>query len=243
MRALTKYEALIGARRGHLTIMSFRRHPERPRLMQLVCVCDCGQEAYRLKWNLTDASSCGHCGKRRMGDKIPYSLPEPEYSRRKAEVIVANVIKTERGCWEYQGFRTPHKGYGQIGVKNSRNEHTHRVVYRGLRGPIPEGWDVCHTCDNPPCCNPLHLFAAPRVANLIDMRNKGRNRQTQKTHCPHGHAYAEHGYSISTRPTWCKCRQCDRDKMRREQADGTALARQRRYRARKRAERFQSGKS
>lgn len=145
--------------------------------------------------------------------KIPYSVPEPEYSRRKAEEqILPNVLKTERGCWEWQGFRHPFKHYGQIGMKDSKNEHTHRVVYRGLRGPIPGGWDVCHTCDNPPCCNPLHLFAAPRVANLIDMRNKGRNRQTQKTHCPKGHAYAEHGRQHYTNPTWRVCLACARER-------------------------------
>jgi HNH endonuclease len=173
--------------------------------------------------------------------QIPSSTPEPEYTRLKAEYILSNVMTNERGCLEYRGYRHP-KGYGQVGMKVG-NEATHRVVYRGKRGPIPDGWDVCHTCDNPPCCNPLHLFAAPRVANLIDMRNKGRNRQTQKTHCPQGHSYAEHGGVHSTRPTWRICLACARDKTRRDQANGSALARQRRYRARKKAEGLQMGKT
>jgi hypothetical protein len=146
--------------------------------------------------------------------RISYSTPEPEYTRLKAEVILANSKETSRGCLEWQGYTHPIKGYGQIGMKQSRNEHTHRVVYRGKRGPIPAGWDVCHTCDNPPCCNPLHLFAAPRVANLIDMRNKGRNRQTQKTHCPKGHAYAEHGKPHYSTPTWRMCVLCNRERSR-----------------------------
>lgn len=167
--------------------------------------------------------------------KIPYSTPEPEYSRLKAEFVLARVKVTERGCWEWQGYCHPLKHYGLIGMKDSKNEHCHRVVYRGKRGPIPEGWDVCHTCDNPPCVNPLHLFAAPRVANLIDMRNKGRNRQTQKTHCPQGHAYAVYGRPHYTRPTWRTCSECMREASRRDLANGKHLARQRARRARLRA--------
>lgn len=174
--------------------------------------------------------------------KIPYSLPEPEYTRRKAEVILANSKPNERGCLEWQGFRHPLKGYGQIGMKDSKNEPTHRVVYRGVRGPIPEGWDVCHTCDNPPCCNPLHLFAAPRVANLIDMRNKGRNRQTQKTHCPQGHSYAEHGVPHATRPTWRLCSICDKERQKSPRYVAWRREYQRRRRALKREQRLQSGK-
>lgn len=174
---------------------------------------------------------------------IPSSLPDAEYDLRKADLALSTAKATERGCLEWQGYCHPIKGYGQIGVKGGKNEHVHRVVYRGRRGPIPEGWDICHTCDNPPCINPLHLFAAPRVANLIDMRNKGRNRQTQKTHCPQGHSYAEFGKPHYTKPTWRMCTACAKDKMRRELANGTAGARQRRYRARIRAERLQTGKT
>lgn len=231
----SKYETLIGTKHGHLIVTGVRPRV-RGELPRVICKCDCGQEAVRIPWNLTECSSCGHCGKRRMGDKISYSIPEPEYSRLKAEVILANSKVTERGCKEWQGYCHPDKGYGLIGVKDGKSEHTHRVVYRGVRGPIPEGWDVCHTCDNPPCGEPLHLFAAPRVANLIDMRNKGRNRQTQKTHCPQGHSYAEHGRPHYTKPTWRMCTMCAKDKSRRDALSGKSAERQRRRKARLRAE-------
>lgn len=146
--------------------------------------------------------------------KLSWKLPDAVYWPALANSVMARTKLSDRGCLEFQGFRVPNKGYGQVGIKppsgrTAANEHTHRVVYRGLRGLIPEGWDVCHTCDNPPCCNPLHLFAAPRVANLIDMRNKGRNRQTQKTHCPKGHSYAEHGVPKPGHPTWRMCSICE----------------------------------
>jgi hypothetical protein len=146
--------------------------------------------------------------------RISWKLPDVEYWPALAQRTLANTKPNERGCMEFQGYRVPKKGYGQVGIKPSEgrtqaNEHAHRVVYRGIRGPIPHTWDVCHTCDNPPCVNPLHLFAAPRVANLIDMRNKGRNRQTQKTHCPQGHSYAEHGIPKPGKPTWRLCAVCE----------------------------------
>lgn len=232
------YEKLVGQRRGHLVIQSVRRHPTKPRYPQFHCLCDCGRERYCLPWNLTGTSSCGFCQKRRLAGEhfISYSTPEPEYTKLKAQVVLNNVKMTERGCMEWQGFCHPQKGYGQIGMKDSKNEPTHRVVYRGVRGPIPAGWDICHTCDNPPCCNPLHLFAAPRVANLIDMRNKGRNRQTQKTHCPHGHPYSGENLWIDSRG-WRHCKACGLARSQTEEGKAAARERQRRLRAERRAAR------
>lgn len=232
----SKYEQLIGQRRGHLVVQSIRRHPDKPRYPQVHCLCDCGMERDCLPWNLTDTSSCGFCQKRRLTAKfISYSIPEPEYTRLKAQVVLSNIKTTERGCMEWQGFRHP-KGYGYIGMKDSKNEHTHRVVYRGVRGPIPAGWDICHTCDNPPCVNPLHLFAAPRVANLIDMRNKGRNRQTQKTHCPKGHPYSGDNLWIDSRG-WRHCKACGLARSQTEKYKVAGRERQKRLRAERRAAR------
>lgn len=144
---------------------------------------------------------------------ISYSLPDDEYIRCSAEKILAHTTVTERGCMEWQGYCHPNKGYGMIGVKDRKNAPTHRVVYQAKRGVIPEGWDVCHTCDNPRCCNPLHLFAAPRQANVVDMINKGRGNNQKKTECPHGHEYTPENTAIDSRG-WRSCRTCSRDRSR-----------------------------
>ncbi len=78
-------------------------------------------------------------------------------------------------CWIWTASRSK-KGYGRIGL-GSRKEGValaHRVAYELSIGPIPEGLDVLHSCDNPPCCNPGHLFLGTQQDNMADKIAKGR---------------------------------------------------------------------
>lgn len=93
-----------------------------------------------------------------------------------AERLESRLNKSApNGCWEYMGTRMP-RGYGQIGKggKGTGNFYAHRAAWMCWRGPIPEGMDVCHKCDNPPCCNPDHLFIGTRSDNMRDCVKKGR---------------------------------------------------------------------
>lgn len=74
------------------------------------------------------------------------------------------------------GGRTSH-GYGaitRVADGRRRTYVAHRVAYELHAGGIPEGQEVCHSCDNPPCCNPAHLFLETHAGNMADMRAKQR---------------------------------------------------------------------
>jgi len=79
------------------------------------------------------------------------------------------------GCWIWTGCLAK-KGYGKIflGGTNGPVALAHRVAWTLENGPIPSGMFVCHRCDNPPCVRPDHLFLGDCMANLSDMRAKGR---------------------------------------------------------------------
>jgi len=75
-------------------------------------------------------------------------------------------------CWKFKGYRND-DGYGNIAV-NKKSYMAHRLIFELLYGPIPEGILICHTCDNPLCCNPYHLFKGTPLVNMMDKIIKKR---------------------------------------------------------------------
>jgi hypothetical protein len=80
---------------------------------------------------------------------------------------------SENDCWEFNGARCT-AGYGQVWIY-PKVVYAHRVAWILTHGAIPKGMFVCHKCDNPPCCNPKHLFLGTHKDNMEDSKNKGRN--------------------------------------------------------------------
>lgn len=82
-------------------------------------------------------------------------------------------------CWEWQALRQ-YQGYGQFKLSQPRRQvQAHRFAWELTNGPIPDGMMVCHECDNPPCCNPCHLFLGFHVDNMADMAQKGHLKGTR----------------------------------------------------------------
>lgn len=95
-------------------------------------------------------------------------------------------------CWPWTGS-TRAGGYGAIAVRVPGRRHrlapAHRVSWELHNGPIPDGLQVLHRCDNPPCVNPAHLFLGTNDDNVADMLSKGRNLVGQR--CAHAVLTAE----------------------------------------------------
>lgn len=88
------------------------------------------------------------------------------------------VVNKKTGCWECT--QRMHTGYGRIRYNNVTTV-AHRWAWITFRGEIPNGMLVCHKCDNPPCCNPDHLFLGTYTDNLIDAVTKGRHTPARLT--------------------------------------------------------------
>lgn len=83
-------------------------------------------------------------------------------------------------CWPWLGGISGR--YGRLTTDDvpSKSIAAHRVAWMSEFGPIPPGMQVCHRCDNPPCCNPAHLFLGTQRDNIHDMIAKGRKALCQK---------------------------------------------------------------
>ena len=81
-------------------------------------------------------------------------------------------VDDSTGCWEWQRGKCK-DGYGFF-YANKRQQKAHRVSYQIFVQPIGDGMFICHTCDNPGCVNPCHLFQGTPKDNTQDMVNKKR---------------------------------------------------------------------
>lgn len=91
------------------------------------------------------------------------------FHHRVAEKTAKNA---ETGCWEWTGCKDK-CGYGRIN-RDGKLVRLHREAWKDVHGPIPQGKEICHRCDNPSCINPDHLFAGTHTENMRDMVKKGR---------------------------------------------------------------------
>jgi hypothetical protein len=78
-------------------------------------------------------------------------------------------------CWPWTGSRHT-SGHGEIWRKPVHIAAHRAVLEIKLGRPILPGLLACHTCDNPPCCNPGHLYEGTSVDNNRDTFRRGRHK-------------------------------------------------------------------
>jgi len=134
--------------------------------------------------------NCAFCGK--PFETKPYVALRP---RPCCSIACANLIKTtnpikrfwskvdKRGddeCWNWLGYKDK-DGYGTFNPTSKKLIKAHRFAYTLTYGEIKSGQCICHKCDNPPCCNPEHLFIGTFTDNDADRDKKGRQAYGERS--------------------------------------------------------------
>ena len=80
-------------------------------------------------------------------------------------------VKETPTCWEWIGGRC--NGYGMFTAIKPYRERAHRWLWEYCFGSIPKGKFLCHTCDNPTCVRPAHLYIGTAQTNANDREERG----------------------------------------------------------------------
>lgn len=114
-------------------------------------------------------------------------------------------------CWPWLGAKSSY-GYGRFTLGGAQRPAT-RLAWEIENGsPFPSGKLACHTCDNPSCVNPAHIWPGTQSENLKDCVVKGRHKSVPTTECQRGHSM------LTSNRAWTRkgyvCRECSRMKTR-----------------------------
>lgn len=148
-----------------------------------------------------------------------------EFTEEQSKRFWAKVNKkADDECWEWLAGKNS-RGYGAFKL-NKKTVTASRISWSLLNGEISSDIFVCHSCDNPSCVNPNHLFTSDSQGNVDDMIRKKRHRNQVKTHCKNGHEFTEENTFLQVYKglsNWRVCRECQRVRYLRVKATRSTL--------------------
>ena len=141
-------------------------------------------------------------------------------------------IRGDDECWPWLGASDQH-GRGQFWM-DGRKHRSPRIAWSLRNGePFPDHLHACHTCDNPPCCNPRHIWPGTRSDNFLDASRKGRlhvqsstpmgDINRAKTHCKRGHEFTSSNTLVNSAGSRA-CKECAKIHRQKYEAARAALA-------------------
>lgn len=99
--------------------------------------------------------------------------------------LFANIaVRGPDECWLWTASRNGNAsgdGYGQIMIAGKMKKAHRLVLEMALGRALNRGAFACHHCDNPPCCNPAHLFEGTPRQNVEDAVGKNRHARGEAT--------------------------------------------------------------
>lgn len=121
--------------------------------------------------------------------------------------FLAKFTVAADGCWVWTAATV--KGYGHLRVQG-RDWYAHRFSYEQAVGPIPDGLQIDHLCQNKLCVNPDHLEPVTARENMLRGDTLAAENAA-KAHCKNGHEFTPENTYVTPGTPWRSCRTCRRE--------------------------------
>lgn len=137
-----------------------------------------------------------------------YRAKPPGGNMAKKALVLMKDEKT--GCIVPVSHHLNHDGYFRKRINGSLVMY-HRHIWEQTHGPVPEGYEVHHSCGNRACCNPTHLECLEGTEHVIQTnreRYAARKHQAKELWRSHHYTGTElasiFGVSISQACRWVR---------------------------------------
>ena len=136
-----------------------------------------------LDGGVVQRKNCKHCGKSFGPEDLPWGNfkrqkmcgracmhAAKKFTPEQAQAAFWSRVDKTGDCWLYTGARDK-LGYGDCGYMG-KHIQAHRLAWKLTRRD-PGKLHVLHKCNNPPCCNPMHLYVGDDFDNAADRVRAG----------------------------------------------------------------------